>query len=62
MEMWLARDSDSTLGFYLNQPKKNTSWGFWLGDLVAESYDIAFFPEVQWSDAEPTKVKLEIVK
>lgn len=61
-EMWLARDEDGLLYlFYGRKPVKTVhSWYNWSKDY----YEIksSLFPEVQWSDDEPTKVKLEIVK
>lgn len=59
----IARDEDGMLYLYLREPQKVT--GQWsapdlhigyikLGDTV--------FPEVQWSDKEPTKVKITIEK
>lgn len=62
-EMWLARDKDGTLCLYIGEepPKKEKSVWY------AEYYDYIeldgrFFPEVQWSDDEPTKVRLVIDK
>ena len=60
IESWAARDMDGKLFLYRDKPIKDKfvwySPGF---SLVLAS---ASFPEVQWSDEEPTKVKLEIVK
>lgn len=61
---WLARDKDGELVFYLDgKPRK--SGKVWLpGRIVGRSIalDPNLFPEVQWSDEEPTKVKLVIEK
>ena len=61
-EMWIARDEDGLLYlFYGRKPVKTVhSWYNWSKDY----YEIksSLLPEVQWSDEEPTKVKLEIVK
>ena len=63
-DLWVARDKNGSLGLYVGQKpfKENDDrWGlyfsdydFWLDDRL--------FPEVQWSDEEPTKVKLVIDK
>ena len=63
LEAWVARDEDGMLYLYLREPQKIT--GQWtvpylylgyikLGDTV--------FPEVQWSDKEPTRVSITIKK
>ena len=63
LEGWVARDEDGELYLHLMEPQKVT--GQWtapdlhlgyikLGDVV--------FPEVQWSDEEPTRVKITIEK
>ena len=59
-EMWLARDKDKTLVLFpCEKPvKDNLHW-------CAERWiilDEDLFPEVQWSDEEPTKVKFIIDK
>lgn len=61
-EMWLARDKDETLWLFTQKPSKLKDrlagiFGTRRGELPR-----TMFPEVQWSDEEPTKVKLEIVK
>lgn len=58
--MWLARDKDKTLVLFTYEKplKGNLHW-------CAERWiilDEGLFPEVQWSDKEPTKVKLVIDK
>lgn len=70
-EMWLARDKDDGLYLYTEEkPSKNEAMGVWRID-GTESLSTSMgyvqlrnhlFPEVKWSDAEPTKVKLEIMK
>ena len=61
-EMWVARDKDGELAMYENKPFKDEraeQWslgGWW--DFLPENW----FPEVQWSDEEPTKIKLVIEK
>ena len=69
MDMWLARDKDDSLYLYTEEkPSKNKAMGVWRID-GTESTSMEYvqllnhlFPEVQWSDEEPTKVKLEIIK
>ena len=63
-EMWLARDRDGSLYFHgISKPKKDTGEGMWISDNY-NPYPINqdSFPEIQWSDDEPTKVKLVIEK
>ena len=63
IERWIARDKDGTLCIFLgkNPPTKGESfWGDYDGDFI--EIDCSLFPEVKWSDAEPTKVKLVIDK
>lgn len=61
-EMWLARDEDNTLYFHgISKPKKEAKRGIWKSDELTPYFiNPDSFPEVQWSDAEPTKVKLVI--
>ena len=60
IEAWAARDKDGRLYLYRDKPIKDKfvwySPGF---NLLLPS---ASFPEVQWSDEEPTKVKITIKK
>ena len=60
MEAWAARDMDGKLFLYRDKPIKDKfvwySPGF---SLVLAS---ASFPEIQWSDDEPTRVKITIEK
>ena len=59
-ELWLARDSDNFLYLYVGtKPDKNDFiWNSLSADVIR--LDSSLFPEVQWSDEEPTKVKLVI--
>ena len=62
IEAWVARDKDGEISMYENKPFKDEraeqwSFGGWW-DFLPENW----FPEVQWSDEEPTKVKLVIDK
>ena len=60
IESWAARDMDGKLFLYRDKPIKDKfvwySPGF---SLVLAS---ASFPEVQWSDDEPTRVSITIKK
>ena len=64
IEAWAARDEDGGLYLYRDKPKKgdkqwhpNSLTCTGLAYLSDER-----FPEIQWSDEEPTKVKLVIDK
>ena len=60
IELWAARDMDGKLFLYRDKPIKDKfvwySPGF---SLVLAS---ASFPEIKWSDDEPTKVSITIKK
>ena len=64
-EMWLARDKDGYLYLYIGKKpiKGCRQWTLekigTADEMIPLSGDL--FPEVQWSDEEPTMVKLEIV-
>ena len=63
IERWVARDKDGTLGLYIGEepPKKEKAvWDAEYDDFI--ELDGSLFKEVQWSDKEPTKVKLVIDK
>ena len=59
----MARDKDGTLYLYVGNNYPRRGYTYWTTDdgdcLQIEPH---FFPEVQWSDEEPTKVKLLIDK
>ena len=59
LEGWVARDENGRLYLYLIEPQKVI--GQWIGSRYIRLGSI-FFPEVQWSDDEPTKVKITIEK
>ena len=63
-EFWLTRDEDGILTLWSLKPKKDKKRGYW--NNATDTYECIFnsnsFPEVQWSDNEPTKVKLIIEK
>ena len=59
-EMWLARDKNNILWLFIGEKPKKEKNG-WFN--TSNHYKIMYwklFPEVQWSDEEPTKVKLVI--
>ena len=60
LEAWVARDMDGKLFLYRDKPIKDKfvwySPGF---SLVLAS---ASFPEIKWSDDEPTRVSITIKK
>ena len=63
-EMWLSRDANNELYLFIDEvpPKKKREK--WVGRTFSTIIEIPkrHFPEVQWSDDEPTKVKLVIEK
>lgn len=60
IELWAARDMYGKLFLYRLKPTKDVFEWYSLGfSLVLPS---VLFPEIQWSDEEPTKVKLTIAK
>ena len=63
-EMWLARNYNGILSLFIgSKPEKCTF--LWINTEPAYVYQLDnkdIFPEVQWSDKEPTKVKLVIEK
>lgn len=63
IKAWVARDEEGMLYLYLREPQKVT--GQWTAPDLHLGYiklGDTMFPEVQWSDREPTKVKLIIEK
>lgn len=63
-ELWLARDTDGNIYLYKNKPRKGQSMWIVQGDHIGFflRLDDESFPKIQWSDEEPTKVKLVIDK
>ena len=61
-EMWLARDENGMLFLFTQKQKKKKN--SWAGILGTRRGDLprTMFPEIKWSDDEPTKVKLIIAK
>ena len=61
IEAWIARDSNGMLYMFMSKPQRFLeTWGV-LG-IGFFKLDESLFPEVKWSDKEPTKVKLVIEK
>ena len=63
-EMWLAMDANNELYLFIDEVPRKKKIEKWVGRTFSTIIDIPkrHFQEVQWSDEEPTKVKLEIVK
>ena len=62
-EMWLIRYKDNTLCLIIGaKPVKLQFIWRYPTDAISIELDNHLFPEVQWSDDEPTKVKLVIDK
>ena len=61
-EMWLARDKDGDLFIYEKEPFKDERAEQWTLVGRMSFLPANLFPEVQWSDKKPTKVKLIIEK
>ena len=60
---FLARYKNNELWIYIkNQTRRDDGYLYCDDDTDCMNIDGHFFPEVQWSDAEPTKVKLVIDK
>ena len=60
MEAWAARDKDGKIYLYRYKPIKDKF--VWYSPGFHLALASASFPEVQWSDEEPTKVKITIEK
>ena len=61
-EMWLARDEDESLYLYYGQKPVKGLYSWYNGTTDYCEIKKSSFPEVKWSDEEPTKVKLVIEK
>lgn len=63
-EMWLARDEDGSLYLFIGGKPNKYIHAWWQNSMAQEILliDRNLFPEVEWSDEEPTKVKLVIEK
>ena len=62
IEMWLARDKDDRLHVYRGEKPKRLLKTWSISSFDVSPLPRQWFPEVQWSDDEPTKVKLIIEK
>lgn len=62
IEMWLARDEDESLYLYYGQKPVKGLYSWYNGITGYCEIKKSSFPEVQWADEEPTKVKLVIEK
>ena len=60
MEAWVARDKDGKIYLYRYKPIKDKF--VWYSPGFHLALASASFPEVKWSDDEPTKVKITIEK
>lgn len=63
IERWVARDKDGTLCLYISEEpptKQKAVWNADYDDFI--ELDGSLFPEVKWSDAEPTRVKIVLEK
>ena len=64
IEAWLARDENGEIYLYRDKPKKgDEQW--YLNSLTCTGLiylSDEMSPEVQWSDDEPTRVKITIEK
>ena len=60
MEAWVARDKDGKIYLYRYKPIKDKFVWYSPGSHLALAS--ASFPEVKWSDDEPTKVSITIKK
>ena len=64
LEMWLVRDKNNNLCLYdgKSKPIKDNVIEEWIfGDFIG-FLPPDYFPEIQWSVAEPTKIKLVLDK
>ena len=60
IELWAARDMDGKLFIYRVKPLKDYS--VWYSPGFSLALGRTPFPEVQWSDEEPTRVTIMIKK
>ena len=60
IELWVARDKSGMLYLYRNKPTKDIFVWYSLG--LSLALGRTPFPEVQWSDDEPTRVSITIKK
>ena len=61
LQAWVARDEDGMLFLYLSKPINFE--GRWIPtDNKFTVMNEELFPEVQWTDEEPTEIKLTVKK
>ena len=60
IELWAARDNNGELYLYRYKPIKDKFEWYSLGFSLLLA--TASFPEIQWSDDEPTRVSITIKK
>lgn len=61
VNLLLARDKNNRLFLYIDKNGPKKGYDYWsCDDGECMELDYSLFPEVQWSDEEPTKVKLVI--
>lgn len=59
LKAWVARDENGSLYMFPEKPKKKSV--FWHAPKVGYTkLNDSLFPEVQWSDEEPTEIELSI--
>lgn len=61
LKAWVARDEDGSLYMYPYKPKKR-SYNWYANKVGYMKLEDSLFTEVQWSDEEPTQIKLSIKK
>lgn len=67
MEFWIARDKAGTLWIFADKPKKIDDGDFfdeWQSEtlpLFSGCFCFDAFSEVKWEDAEPKRVKIELI-
>ena len=63
IDLWLARNQNGGLLLFIGSKPRKFKF-IWSSIIPSDVYQLKkdLFPEVQWSDDDPTKVKLEIVK
>ena len=64
IEAWLARDEDGMLYLYKDKPLRGSEQWHENPVLITGLIELRreLFPEVQWSDDGPTRVKITIEK
>ena len=60
MEAWVARDKDGKIYLYRYKPIKDKF--IWYSPGFHLALASASFPEIKWSDDEPTRVSITIKK